>query len=140
MADAESGRNDPLDRRYRSSDKRYCRADNISLYGSCCMADVRLDSGCRAIGICGRNILLPINNQSLRHKACFSEDEMSLQEYREFISRRKIDVDSDGFEPSPINHHAKRHQDAVIRFALDAGKSAAFLDTGLGKSLIGIGS
>lgn len=31
---------------------------------------------------------------------------------------------------------AKEHQRAVIRFALERGKSAAFLDTGLGKSFI----
>lgn len=41
-----------------------------------------------------------------------------------------------GFDPKPINAMAKRHQSEVVRFALDRGKSAAFLDTGLGKSFI----
>ena len=61
---------------------------------------------------------------------------MSLQEYREFIASRAPDAQRFGFEPRPIIASAKAHQDAVLQFALDRGKSAAFLDTGLGKSLI----
>jgi hypothetical protein len=41
-----------------------------------------------------------------------------------------------GFEPMPINDKAKTHQIAVLDFALNLGRSAAFLDTGLGKSFI----
>jgi superfamily II DNA or RNA helicase len=61
---------------------------------------------------------------------------MSLQEYRAFIASRAVVTQRSGFEPRPINPAAKAHQDAVLRFALDRGKSAAFLDTGLGKSFI----
>lgn len=61
---------------------------------------------------------------------------MSLQDYRAFIAARAPQMQSQGFAPSAINQHAKAHQDAVLRFALDRGKSAAFLDTGLGKSFI----
>jgi len=38
--------------------------------------------------------------------------------------------------PHDINHRAKTHQIKTIEFALNSGKSAAFLDTGLGKSFI----
>lgn len=61
---------------------------------------------------------------------------MTLQAYRAFIASRAVSAKRDGFEPRPINENAKLHQDAVLRFALDRGKSAAFLDTGLGKSFI----
>lgn len=61
---------------------------------------------------------------------------MSLQEYRAFIASRAGIIAKTGFDPRPINPNAKMHQDAVLRFALNAGKSAAFLDTGLGKSFI----
>ena len=61
---------------------------------------------------------------------------MSLIEYREYIARKKtLDVKS-GFSPSLINASAKAHQKTVLEFAINRGKSAAFLDTGLGKSLI----
>ena len=61
---------------------------------------------------------------------------MSLHEYRAFIASRAVQAQMQGFEPGAINAHAKTHQDAVIRFAIERGKSAAFLDTGLGKSFI----
>lgn len=61
---------------------------------------------------------------------------MSLAEYRSFIASRAPEYALRGFEPRPINPAAKAHQDTVMRFALDRGKSAAFLDTGLGKSFI----
>lgn len=61
---------------------------------------------------------------------------MSLQDYRAFIAARAPKGQSQGFNPRPINAKAKAHQEAVLRFALDRGKSAAFLDTGLGKSFI----
>ncbi|MDA3876539.1 MAG: DEAD/DEAH box helicase [Halothiobacillus sp.] len=59
-----------------------------------------------------------------------------LHEYRQFIASKTQTLQMGGFEPRPINVAAKVHQDAVIRFALNRGKSAAFLDTGLGKSFI----
>lgn len=61
---------------------------------------------------------------------------MSLQEYRQFIASRAPAAKMAGFEPRAINSNAKAHQDVVLRFALNRGKSAAFLDTGLGKSFI----
>lgn len=61
---------------------------------------------------------------------------MSLREYREFIASRAIHQQKAGFSPDDINPTAKTHQRAVLDFALNLGKSAAFLDTGLGKSLI----
>lgn len=61
---------------------------------------------------------------------------MTLQAYREFIASRAGKTVKAGFAPHPINPAAKAHQSAVLDFALNAGKSAAFLDTGLGKSLI----
>ena len=59
-----------------------------------------------------------------------------LAEYRAFIASRAIASERAGFEPKPINDAAKVHQRAVLDFALNKGKSAAFLDTGLGKSFI----
>ncbi len=61
---------------------------------------------------------------------------MSLQEYRAFIASKAPPVDRYGFNPRPINQLAKQHQIAALEFALNRGKSASFLDTGLGKSFI----
>lgn len=61
---------------------------------------------------------------------------MSLQEYREFIASRAVSPINSGFKPDSISDALKEHQRNVVEFALDRGKSAAFLDTGLGKSLI----
>ena len=61
---------------------------------------------------------------------------MSLQEYRDFIASKATAPKTPGFSPSDINEMAKAHQAAVIEFALMRAKSAAFLDTGLGKSFI----
>jgi len=60
----------------------------------------------------------------------------SIKDYREYIASRAPAVATAGFQPAAINAHVKTHQRAVIEFALNRGKSAAFLDTGLGKSLI----
>ena len=61
---------------------------------------------------------------------------MTLQAYRQFIASRALEYDRLGFTPRPINPAAKAHQSAALDFALNRGKSAAFLDTGLGKSFI----
>lgn len=61
---------------------------------------------------------------------------MSLQAYRDFIASRAVAQSNHGFDPRPINAAAKMHQVAALEFALTKGKSAAFLDTGLGKSFI----
>lgn len=59
-----------------------------------------------------------------------------LAGYRRFIADRAAATDRHGFTPGPINDAAKTHQRAVLDFALNRGRSAAFLDTGLGKSFI----
>lgn len=59
-----------------------------------------------------------------------------LAEYRRFIASRAVSAGRHGFAPKPINGAAKTHQRAVLDFALNKGRSAAFLDTGLGKSFI----
>lgn len=61
---------------------------------------------------------------------------MSLANYRAFIAARASAPVMGGFTPRPINTAAKAHQIACLEFALVKGKSAAFLDTGLGKSFI----
>jgi hypothetical protein len=61
---------------------------------------------------------------------------VSLEQYRAFIAARAGNTVKTGFAPRQINPAVKAHQSAVLDFALNAGKSAAFLDTGLGKSLI----
>lgn len=61
---------------------------------------------------------------------------MSLEEYRRFIAGRASVSEKSGFAVEDTNLAMKVHQKAVVDFALDRGKSAAFLDTGLGKSLI----
>jgi len=60
----------------------------------------------------------------------------SIAAYREFIASRAPAPRMQGFAPRPINPMAKAHQHAALDFALRRGKSAAFLDTGLGKSFI----
>lgn len=59
-----------------------------------------------------------------------------LAEYRAFIAGRAVADRKNGLAPKPITASAKAHQTAVLYFALNRGKSAAFLDTGLGKSFI----
>jgi superfamily II DNA or RNA helicase len=61
---------------------------------------------------------------------------MSLQAYRDYIASKASSIAPSGFQPAEINANAKTHQRAVLDFALNMGRSAAFLDTGLGKSFI----
>jgi superfamily II DNA or RNA helicase len=61
---------------------------------------------------------------------------MMIEQYRQFIASRAGETQKTGFAPRPINAMAKAHQENALKFALDRGKSAAFLDTGLGKSFI----
>jgi hypothetical protein len=60
----------------------------------------------------------------------------AIQEYRKFIAARAPNLANQGFAPRPFPATAKVHQSATLDFALNRGKSAAFLDTGLGKSFI----
>lgn len=61
---------------------------------------------------------------------------MSLQAYRDFIASRAVAPQMRGIPAKEIAAPLKAHQREVIRFAMERGASAAFLDTGLGKSLI----
>ena len=62
---------------------------------------------------------------------------MSLQGYRNFIFAKSAQSKRDaGIAPNNTNPKAKKHQINAIDFALNEGKTASFLDTGLGKSLI----
>ena len=56
-----------------------------------------------------------------------------LAEYRTYIASKAATVRKDGMQPKPINDKAKLHQEVAISYALEAGKTASFLDTGLGK-------
>ena len=60
---------------------------------------------------------------------------MTLQDYRDFIASRQSGVLREGFSPQSLNGMMKAHQTASVDFALNRGKCALFLDTGLGKSL-----
>lgn len=59
-----------------------------------------------------------------------------LIEYRDYIKSRSLTKKQHGFAAQKINSMAKAHQVAVLEYALAGGKTAAFLDTGLGKSFI----
>ena len=63
-------------------------------------------------------------------------DSTRLHEYRKFIASKAATVRKNGMQPMPINDMAKEHQRAALEFSLEIGKSAGFLDTGLGKSFI----
>lgn len=60
---------------------------------------------------------------------------MSIQEYRQFIASKAVGANMRGMTPSDTAPMAKAHQVTAIEYALNAGRSASFLDTGLGKSL-----
>lgn len=56
--------------------------------------------------------------------------------YIEFLKTKKIHVEKSGIESIPqLNSLLKPHQKHTVKFALRQGRSAAFLDTGLGKTL-----
>lgn len=60
---------------------------------------------------------------------------MTIREYREFIASKSPKVIVSGIVPQDISDPFKTHQKVSIDYALNSGKSASFLDTGLGKSL-----
>jgi len=62
-------------------------------------------------------------------------DSARLHEYRQFIASKAATVRKDGMAPRGMNDLAKLHQTVAIEYALNIGKAALFLDTGLGKSL-----
>lgn len=61
---------------------------------------------------------------------------MSIEQYRKFIASRGGADSEYGFKPKPYNELLKIHQKNALDFALNKGRSAMFLDTGLGKSFI----
>lgn len=63
-------------------------------------------------------------------------NDSGIAAYRAFIASRAEKQERSGFTPLRANPSAKVHQAKVVDFALNRGKSAAFLDTGLGKSFI----
>lgn len=61
---------------------------------------------------------------------------MSLAEYHAAIAAKRIAFQDYGFDEAPdLNPAMFPHQASVTKFALEKGRSALFLDTGLGKSL-----
>ncbi len=63
---------------------------------------------------------------------------LDIEEYRRFIASKSPDpaAQQPAIDPGDISDKLKTHQRACVEFALTQRKSAAFLDTGLGKSLI----
>ena len=59
----------------------------------------------------------------------------SLQHYHDFIASKGTSAGSSGFTPQN-QWQLFRHQHATLEFACQKGRSAAFLDTGLGKSRV----
>jgi hypothetical protein len=57
-------------------------------------------------------------------------------EYRDFLKRKMVEYEDFGFEASVSNDLLFPWQRAVTEWALKKGKSALFLDTGLGKTAI----
>jgi hypothetical protein len=60
---------------------------------------------------------------------------LDLAEYRAFIASRAGKAKRFGFDPKPIDAPVKHHQRVAIEYALNKGRAALFLETGLGKSL-----
>jgi len=59
-----------------------------------------------------------------------------IERYRQYIDSRADVSRVSKITSSGVSDLAKRHQNVTIEYALRLGKSAAFLDTGLGKSFI----
>ena len=60
----------------------------------------------------------------------------TLTNYRQFIASKGIAASSHGFQPQHSWPGLFPHQRATLEFACQKGRSAAFLDTGLGKSRV----
>ena len=57
-----------------------------------------------------------------------------VMDYQDFIGIKRVDVSRSGFEPRNISGDLFDYQRHCVEFALRAGRSAMFLDTGLGKT------
>ena len=55
--------------------------------------------------------------------------------YNEFLKTKEYKYEPSGFECDPSNENLFDFQKAIVKWALAKGKSALFLDTGLGKTL-----
>ncbi len=55
--------------------------------------------------------------------------------YEDFINQKKIQTIKSGFTPEKLNANLKPHQVLAVTKALQSGRYALFLDTGLGKTL-----
>ena len=60
---------------------------------------------------------------------------MSVQDYRDFIAAKAIADKKQGMVPVGTGDILKHHQRVSVEYALEKGRAALFLDTGLGKSL-----
>ena len=63
-------------------------------------------------------------------------DTCSKNEYTDFLKTKEFNIKPCGFEPMNINENAFCWQKKIIEWHCKKGKSAAFLDTGLGKTII----
>lgn len=122
------------DARVRAADEAATNEPRLPNHNRCCIgaSDVMAET---------RNTR--VSSDSARHLPPYlglshsqSKDARGLDAYRAFIASRGIAAERHGFTPGDLTPSLKAHQEAVIRFALERGRSAAFLDTGLGKSLI----
>lgn len=59
---------------------------------------------------------------------------MKYDEYRAFIASKGIKTEKHGFTPGNLPERMFVHQKAAAEYALEKGRAALFLDTGLGKS------
>ena len=60
---------------------------------------------------------------------------MSIEQYRAFIASKGSLKDTVGMKPRGTSDVLKHHQRVSVEYALEKGRAALFLDTGLGKSL-----
>ena len=59
---------------------------------------------------------------------------MDYAAYRAFIESKSISTEKHGFVPTSMPGRLFEHQRRAVEFALERGRAALFLDTGLGKS------
>ncbi len=60
---------------------------------------------------------------------------VNLDEYRAYIAAKAGQQVSHGFKPKAMPDAMKHHQRVAVDYALNKGRAALFLETGLGKSL-----
>lgn len=61
---------------------------------------------------------------------------MKTMEYKEFLSTKKKDFISSGFEATELNKNLFDFQAYIVKIALRKGRFAIFADCGLGKTLM----